>query len=198
MSEMKLIMENWRHFSEVSSQVLNEQSVRNCRDTFANAGQFRSAYEAASAVAREDKNAKELLDNLQTGADWALGVAGLLAATGLLTGGAGTALGGAAAGFAGMGNMILGMIRSGRNKKFDKRTLDTIFKAMCIDPAILDVTDDELEEKIMQTEAPFNDMETYLNGLQPNDPVPDLNGLFVAAINKHLKVTDQSELQDKS
>tara|TARA_Y100000296_G_C5016564_1_gene177714 strand:- start:9 stop:605 length:597 start_codon:yes stop_codon:yes gene_type:complete len=198
MSEMKLIMENWRHFSEVSSQVLNEQSVRNCRATFANAGQFRSAYEAASAVARKDKNAKELLDKLQTGADWALAVGGLLAATGLLTGGAGTVLGGAVAGFAGMGNMILGMIRSGRNKKFDKRTLDTIFKAMCIDPAILDVTDDELEEKIMQTEAPFNDMETYLNGLQPNDPVPDLNGLFVAAINKHLKITDQSELQDKS
>ena len=83
-------------------------------------------------------------------------------------------------------------------KKFDKRTLDTIFKALCIDAAVLDITDDELEEKIFQTEAPFDDLENYLNGLSPDAPVPDLNALFIDAINKKLQVTDQSELTDKT
>ena len=189
---MKLIMENWRAFQ------LDEQGAAVCRTNFANAGEFRQAYQVAYAVARKDKNAKELLDKLQTGADWALGLAGVLAATGIVTGGAGALAGGAVAGFAGIGNMIIGAIRGGRNKKFDKRVLDTIFKALCIDAAVLDVTDDELEEKIFQTEAPFDDLETYLNGLSPDGPVPDLNALFIDAINKKLQVTDQSELTDKA
>ena len=192
MSEMKLIMEGWRSFR------LDEQGAAACRAHFTNAGEFRQAYQVAYAVARKDKNAKELLDKLQTGADWALGLAGVLAATGILTGGAGAVAGGAVAGFAGIGNMIIGAIRGGRNKKFDKRTLDTIFKALCIDAAVLDITDDELEEKIFQTEAPFDDLENYLNGLSPDAPVPDLNALFIDAINKKLQVTDQSELTDKT
>lgn len=185
-------MENWRAFQ------LDEQGAGACRANFANAGEFRQAYQVAYAVARKDKNSKELLDKLQTGADWALGLAGVLAATGIVTGGAGAVAGGAVAGFAGIGNLIISTIRGGRNKKFDKRTLDTIFKALCIDAAVLDITDDDLEEKIFQEEAPFDDLENYLNGLSPDDPVPDLNTLFIDAINKKLQVTDQSELTDKA
>jgi hypothetical protein len=192
MSEMKLIIESWRAFR------LDEQGAEACRANFTNAGEFRQAYQVAYALARKDKNAKELLDKLQTGADWALGLAGVLAATGIVTGGAGALAGGAVAGFAGLGNMIIGAIRGGRNKKFDKRVLDTIFKALCIDAAVLDITDDELEEKIFQTEAPFDDLENYLNGLSPDAPVPDLNALFIDAVNKRLQVTDQSELTDKT
>jgi hypothetical protein len=76
--------------------------------------------------------------------------------------------------------------------------MDTIFNALCIDPAVLDVTDDELEEKILATVEPFNDMETFLSGLKPTAPVPDLNSMFIQAINDKLRDTDQSELTDKS
>ena len=150
------------------------------------------------AVASKDKNAKELLDKLQTGAEWATAFGGVLVAAGVATAGVSAALGGSIAAFAGLGNLIIGAIRSGRNKKFDKRVMDTIFNALCIDPAVLDVTDDELEEVILATVEPFNDMETFLSGLKPTAPVPDLNSMFIQAINDKLRDTDQSELTDKS
>ena len=196
MSEMKLIMENWNKFRKCKP--INEVYLKNCREQFANAGQFADAYKVAMAIASKDKNAKELLDKLQTGAEWATALGGVLVAAGVATAGVSAALGGTIAAFAGLGNLVIGAIRAGRNKKFDKRVMDTIFDALCIDPAVLDVTDDELEEKILSTVEPFSDMETYLNGLDENDPVPDLNSMFIAAINDKLKDTDQSELTDKS
>ena len=196
MSEMKVIMENWNKFHKCKP--ITEAYLRNCREQFANAGQFADAYRAAMAVASKDKNAKELLDKLQTGAEWATAFGGVLVAAGVATAGVSAALGGSIAAFAGLGNLIIGAIRSGRNKKFDKRVMDTIFNALCIDPAVLDVTDDELEEVILATVEPFNDMETFLSGLKPTAPVPDLNSMFIQAINDKLRDTDQSELTDKS
>jgi len=193
---MKVIMENWNKFHKCKP--INEAYLKNCREQFANAGQFADAYRAAMAVASKDKNAKELLDKLQTGADWAMAFGGVLVAAGVATAGVSSALGGSIAAFAGLGNLIIGTIRGGRNKKFDKKVMDTIFDALCIDPAVLDVTDDELEEKILTTVEPFNDMEAFLNGLDENDPVPDLNSMFIEAINAKLRDTDQSELTDKS
>ena len=196
MSDMKMIMENWNKFHKCKP--INEAYLRNCRERFDNAGQFADAYRVSMALASKDKNAKELLDKLQTGADWAVGFGGVLVAAGVATAGVSAALGGSIAAFAGLGNLIIGAIRSGRNKKFDKRVMDTVFAALCIDPAVLDVTDDELEEIILTTEEPFNDMETFLNDLDRAEPVPDLNSIFIAAINAKLQDTDQSELTDKS
>ena len=189
-------MENWNKFHKCKP--INEAYLRNCREQFADAGQFADAYRVAMAIASKDKNAKELLDKLQTGTDWAMAFGGVLVAAGVATAGVSAALGGSIAAFAGLGNLILGAIRSGRNKKFDKRVMDTVFAALCIDPAVLDVTDDELEEIILTTKEPFNDMETFLNDLDRSEPVPDLNSIFVAAINAKLQDTDQSELTDKS
>ena len=192
-NEMRVIMERWER------NVLNEQVgyTTTCKNQFANAGQFSDAYKAAFLVATKDKRAKDVLDKLQTGADWAMGLGGVLAAAGIVTGGASTVLGGGAAAFAGLGNLVISAIRSGRNKKFDKRVMDTIFSALCIDPAVLELTDDELEEKIFKEKAPFNDMQNYLSGLDRSDPVPDINALFIAEINKFLELTNQSIMKDR-
>ena len=187
---MKLIMENWREY-------LDEQTVQQCRGYFSNAAQFGQEFMAAKELAGGDKNQKEILDKLETSGEWALSVAGVLGTLVPGTFGVSAAAAGAMV-FTGLGLMLFSGWRSGRNKKYDKVVLDKIFAALCIDPALLDVTDDELEEKIMQEEHPFNDLDNYMNGLSVNDPVPDMNALFIDAINKYLQKTDQSELTDKS
>tara|TARA_R110002096_G_C14233911_1_gene692135 strand:+ start:15 stop:614 length:600 start_codon:yes stop_codon:yes gene_type:complete len=192
--KMKVIMERWDRF------VVKEQAgsyTTNCKNQFDNAGQFSDAYKVAFLVATKDKRAKDALDKLQVGAEWAMGFGGVLAAAGLATGGATTVLGGTVAAFAGLGNLVISAIRSGRNKKFDKRIMDTIFAALCIDPAILELTDDDLEEKIFKEKAPFNDMQNYLSGLDRQDPVPDINALFIAEINNFLEQTKQSVVKDR-
>ena len=191
---MKLIMENWR------SNVINEK-IDQCGE--ATVGDVIKVFQALQQEKTAQAKKERIVDLGSELAGWGLALAGLIGELGLGGAIAGTAAGpiGAAAGI--IGAVVIGAVRAKRGKKGAKERMDMILKTLCIDPKLVDILDDDIEEDFMKDHSfssRLKDVEK-LALTNPNAPMPNFNAELTAYIeqkylnrNKPKKQTDIDDI----
>ena len=192
--DMKLIMENWR------SNVINEK-IDQCGE--ATVGDVIKVFQALQQEKTAQAKKERIVDLGSELAGWGLALAGLIGELGLGGAIAGTAAGpiGAAAGI--IGAVVIGAVRAKRGKKGAKERMDMILKTLCIDPKLVDILDDDIEEDFMKDQSfssRLKDVE-QLAKTNPNAPMPNFNAELTAYIeqkylnrNKPKKQTDIDDI----
>ena len=76
-------------------------------------------------------------------------------------------------------------------KKSKKKSIDALLKALCVDPNLLVVLDDDVEDEFLESEA-FKTFRADIAQRNPMDDLPDLNKVFVKFIeDKKLALGNQ-------
>ena len=182
MSDMKLIMENWR-------ATLNENAPGPCNT--------RKAIDLIAAVdiamnkldrkQAQQKYSKYGLTSLNV----AFSLAGALGEYGLL-GAIGTvASGGSAAVAAIIGGLFVFTVRTLRKDPGSaaQGALKELFIMFCVDPKLLEVLDNKIEEAFLKSDR-FKNMINYTKRLvqfDPDAPMPDFNRALSAFLDDYMK-----------
>ena len=183
-SDMKLIMESWRR------SVIKE-SLPDCESSQLKVGHFEIAYKAATAKMTSSQIKQKYGDKVGESLAWVLAIAGLLGefklagTVGALASGGTGALAGIAVG------ATVAAIKFFRGKKSKKKSIDALLKALCVDPNLLVVLDDDVEDEFLESEA-FKTFRADIAQRNPMDDLPDLNKVFVKFIeDKKLALGNQ-------
>ena len=186
---MKLIMESWR------TNVLNER-IDACGE--ATVGDVIDVFQALQQ-GKDAQAKKEKIEDL--GGElvgWGLALAGFIGELGLGGAIAGAAAGplGAAAGI--IGAVVVGAVRAKRGKKGTKERMDMILKTLCIDPKLVDILDDDIEEDFIKDPSfasRLKDVEE-LAKTNPDAPMPNFNEELTAYIEERYLSRNPSKQTD--
>jgi|10_taG_2_1085330.scaffolds.fasta_scaffold135736_2 hypothetical protein len=184
MSEMKLIMESWRGF-------VNEVEFEACPVPTVDVDTFLSGLELAMM---EPEAQKDYIEKLKGSRTRVKNLNRIIEIGGFLTGVAGATIGGFAATATG-GGAVLGagfvaivanLWRSRQETQSDKKT-NAIMKMLCIDGALLDTIDNDVETLYWTNSDLRDKIEAYIiNARQPGggaDPMPNFTAHLVNWLN---------------
>ena len=174
-NDMKLIMESWR------SNVLREE-IDDCGE--ATVGDVMRYYEIITG-AKSKKDAKDkMIDAGLELTGWMTSLLGLIGEPDafMLSIGAGAGPYGAIAGI--VGAAITVAVRSKRTTS--KQRVDNILKSLCIDPKLIDILDDDIEEEFINDRS-FKKLLVQVAKdaeLDPNAPIPNFNAELIGYIEQ--------------
>jgi hypothetical protein len=183
-NDMKLIMESWRN------SVIKE-ALPDCESSQLKIGHFEMAYTAATKKMNASQIKQQYGDKAGQSLAWVLAIAGLLGefklagAVGAVASGGTGALAGIAVG------ATVAAIKFFRGKKARKKSIDALLKALCVDPNLLVVLDDDVEDQFLESDV-FKAFRADIAQRNSMDDLPDLNKVFVKFIeDKKLALGNQ-------
>ena len=198
MSDMKLIMENWKGF-------VNE-NLDAC-DTPFTIGDMMVATDIASVIDDEEKR-REKIQKLESEPQWkkrirkampiAKAIAGLgfAAATTFATGGA-TAVAGAAMNVKGLADQtadVFSKIFVDANRKEGKYVESPkarqFLQTFCVDPETLDMIDDKFQKQYFEESDIIDKIKEFFTNNSPETRIPDLTDHLVDWMNKNSSYAD--------
>ena len=205
MSDMKLIMENWRSYGRVVEQQYSDCPTNNIKLSdvaLSMVGTIEDDAQRAKEIAKIEKQLnrplKEKLENLDPLIGAIVGAGALFAPP----------IGGAAVGIAGAVGAAAGLISSllqrSSAKKIDKgkKEIRQLLNIFCIDDETLDLISNEYEAKYYSESGIFDEIKRLIReALQGNNDmeVPDLTKHLVDWINNNTeyKNSDASSIEMK-
>jgi len=200
MSDMKLIMENWKGF--VSEQ------FEACNTPFT-IGDMIVATDIATVIDDEEKR-REKIEKLAKEPQWkknvrkampvakAMAKLGFTAATTLATGGAAAAAG-AAVGYKDLAaetGEVFGKIFVNANRNEEKYAeapaARQFLTAFCVDPETLDMIDDKFQREYFQESDIVDQIKKFFANNPPETKIPDLTDHLVDWMNTNSSYADSS------
>jgi hypothetical protein len=184
--EMKVIMESWDKF------ILQEEDLPDCNASPVDVETYLSSIELLmlSPEMRKEKikQLKSQKENIETAnriIEIATIVGGVIDVASLgATAGAGT-------GSAALGGAVIAVFANVINAKQQKKTSDSIMKLLkilCIDEALLDTVDNEIEKQYWSNSDLRDKIEQYISRARATanpDPMPDFTSHFVQWLNQN-------------
>ena len=172
MSDMKLIMENWRGY-------LSEADLDPCPKQPIDLGEFKVALDIASSDSDIQKQKIEKLKK-QKGRIKNLGkilaAANFLAAIPALNAAAGLSF---AAGL--VTSLAYAMKQRQENKQDNK--ISALLGLLCIDDDLLDILDNRIEKEYWSNSDIQSQISNYVNSADPSEPMPNFTQHFLEWLN---------------
>ena len=187
MSEMKLIMESWRGF-------VNEDDPEACPNPTVDTPTFLNGLELAMM---EPEAQKDYIEKLKGSKTRVKNLNKTIEIGSLLTGVVGATIGGFAAGATGGGAvlaagfvaLVANVWRNRQEEQSDKKT-NAIMKLLCIDAALLDTIDNDVETLYWTNSTLRASIEDYIINARATGNVPDPMPNFTAHLVNWLNTED--------
>ena len=204
MSDMKLIMENWRSYGRVLEQQYSDCPTNSIKLSQIALGLLGTIQDEEQRAKEIDKLEKQLNSPLTQKLEDVEKVTAVLVGAGVIFA---PATGGVSVGIAGLVGATAGLIGSllqrSSAKKIDtgKKEIRALLKIFCIDDETLDLISNEYEAKYYNESGIFDEIKRLVNeALQGNDmEIPDLTKHLVDWINNNTeyKNSDASSIEMK-
>tara|TARA_Y100000310_G_scaffold291130_1_gene318851 strand:+ start:325 stop:921 length:597 start_codon:yes stop_codon:yes gene_type:complete len=176
MSEMKLIMESWRGF------VNEDEDFEACPVPTVDVDTFLSGLELAMM---EPEAQKDYIEKLKGSRTRVKNLNRIIEIGGFLTGLVAVGTGGTALIGAGFVAIVANLWRSRQETQSDKKT-NAIMKMLCIDGALLDTIDNDVETLYWTNSGLRDEIEAYIataRASQSPDPMPNFTAHLVNWLN---------------
>ena len=172
MSELRLIMENWRGY-------LSEADLDPCPKQPIDLGEFKVALDIASSDSdiqkekieklKKQKGRIENLDKILTAANFLAAIPALNAAAGLSF----------AAGFV----TSLAYAIKGRQENKQDNKISALLGLLCIDDDLLDILDNRIEKEYWSNSDIQSQISNYVRSADPSEPMPNFTQHFLEWLN---------------
>ena len=172
MSELRLIMENWRGY-------LSEADLDPCPKQPIDLGEFKVALDIASSDSdiqkekieklKKQKGRIENLDKILTAANFLAAIPALNAAAGLSFA-------------AGLVTSLAYAIKGRQENKQDNK-ISALLGLLCIDDDLLDILDNRIEKEYWSNSDIQSQISNYVRSADPSEPMPNFTQHFLEWLN---------------